>query len=54
MGIAPVTAAAEPTASDRWRVSVPAAVTGKWVLALGIGITANDRVDIAAPVLIER
>jgi hypothetical protein len=52
--IAAVTAVAERTARDKWRVSVPAAVTGKWLLALGIGITANDRVDIAAPILIER
>jgi periplasmic copper chaperone A len=52
--IAAVTAAAERTANDKWRVSVPAAVTGKWLLALAINITADDRVDIAAPVLIER
>jgi copper(I)-binding protein len=52
-GIAGVTAEAERTARDKWRVSVPAAVAGKWLLALGITIAANDRVDIAAPILIE-
>jgi hypothetical protein len=51
-GIAAVTATAERTASDKWRVSVPAAVTGKWALALGIDTTAGDRVEIAAPILI--
>ena len=53
-GIASVTTAAERIASDKWRVSVPAAVAGKWLLALGINVTANDQVDIAAPILIER
>jgi periplasmic copper chaperone A len=51
---APVNAAAERIASDKWRVSLPADAAGKWSLALGIEIAANDRVDIAAPVLIAK
>jgi hypothetical protein len=51
---APVTVEATRIASDKWRVSLPADSAGKWSLALGIQIAANDRVDIAAPVLIEK
>jgi periplasmic copper chaperone A len=51
---APVTAQATRIASDKWRVSLPANAAGKWSLALGIDIAANDRVDIAAPVLIAK
>ncbi len=51
---APVTAQATRIASDKWRVSLPADAAGKWSLALGIEIAANDRVDIAAPVLIAK
>ena len=49
-----VTAQATRIASDKWRVSLPANAAGKWSLALGIDIAANDRVDIAAPVLIAK
>jgi periplasmic copper chaperone A len=52
MPAAPVTVEATRIASDKWRVSLPADSAGKWSLALGIQIAANDRVDIAAPVLI--
>jgi hypothetical protein len=31
-----------------------AAAPGKWSLALGIEMAATDRVDIAAPILIEK
>jgi len=48
------TAEAERVAGNKWRASLPAAAAGQWSLALDIGIAANDRVDIAAPVLIER
>jgi hypothetical protein len=51
-GIAPIGAAAERTAGGKWRVSMPATVAGKWSLALGIDIATDDRVDIAAPILI--
>ncbi len=51
---APVTAQATRIAADKWRVSLPADAAGKWSLALGIDIAANDRVDIAAPVLIAK
>jgi copper(I)-binding protein len=50
----PVSAEATRIASDKWSVSLPADAAGKWSLALGIQITANDRVDIAAPVLIAK
>jgi copper(I)-binding protein len=52
-GIAPVTAAAERVAVDSWRVRLTAAVSGKWSLSLGIDLAKDDRVDIAAPILIE-
>jgi copper(I)-binding protein len=51
--IAPVTAAAERVAADSWRVRLTAAASGKWSLALGIDLAKDDRVDIAAPILIE-
>jgi copper(I)-binding protein len=51
--IAPVTAAAERISADSWRVRLTAAESGKWSLSLGIDIAKNDRVDIAAPILIE-
>jgi periplasmic copper chaperone A len=51
--IAPVTAAAERVAADSWRVRLTAAESGKWSLSLGIDIAKNDRIDIAAPILIE-
>jgi copper(I)-binding protein len=52
--VGPVAAKAERVASDKWRVRLPADAPGKWSLALGIEIAANDRVDIAAPILIEK
>jgi copper(I)-binding protein len=51
--IAPVTASAERVSADSWRVRLTAAESGKWSLSLGIDIAKNDRVDIAAPILIE-
>jgi copper(I)-binding protein len=52
-GIAPVTATAERVAADSWRVRLTAAASGKWSLSLGIDMAKDDRVDIAAPILIE-
>jgi hypothetical protein len=40
-------------AADSWRVRLTAAASGKWSLSLGIDLAKNDRVDIAAPILIE-
>ena len=52
-GIPPVTATAERVAADSWRVRSMAAASGKWSLSLGIDMAKDDRVDIAAPILIE-
>jgi periplasmic copper chaperone A len=52
-GIAPVSATAERVAADSWRVRLTAAASGKWSLSLGIDLAKDDRVDIAAPILIE-
>jgi copper(I)-binding protein len=52
-GIAPVTASAERIAADKWRVSMTTSASGKWSLALGIDMKKDDRIDIAAPILIE-
>ncbi|MGA7072001.1 hypothetical protein [Bradyrhizobium sp.] len=51
MGIAPVTAQAQPTADDQWSVRLPASSAGKWLLALGITLS-SETVRIAAPILI--
>jgi copper(I)-binding protein len=52
-GVAPVTAPAERVARDTWRVRMSAAAAGKWMLSLGIEVKAGDRIDVAAPILIE-
>lgn len=52
-GIAPVSATAERVSADSWRVRLTAAASGKWSLSLGIDMAKDDRVDIAAPILIE-
>ena len=51
-GIAPITATAERVAVDSWRVRLRRrrAGSGLW---LGIDLAKDDRVDIAAPILIE-
>ncbi|HET7889200.1 MAG TPA: copper chaperone PCu(A)C [Bradyrhizobium sp.] len=51
--IAPATAVAERVSPDSWRVQMTAAARGKWSLSLGIDLKKDDRVDIAAPILIE-
>ncbi|MCP1972918.1 MULTISPECIES: hypothetical protein [Bradyrhizobium] len=48
--IALVKATAERIAADSWRVRMTAAVDGKWSLSLGIDMTKEDRIDIAAPI----
>jgi len=52
-GIAPVTATAERVAADSWRVRMTAVSGGTWSLSLGIDMKKDDRIDIAAPILIE-
>ena len=52
-GIAPVSATAERVSADSWRVRLTAASSGKWSLSLGIDMAKDDRVDIAAPILID-
>jgi copper(I)-binding protein len=51
--VAPVAAIAERLSSDTWKVRMTAATDGKWSLALGIDMAPGDRVDVAAPILIE-
>lgn len=52
-GISPVTATAERVSPDTWHVRMTAASSGKWSLSLGIDMKKDDRIDIAAPVLVE-
>ena len=52
-GIAPVMATAERVSSDSWRVRMTTASSGKWSLSLGIDMKKDDRIDIAAPILVE-
>jgi hypothetical protein len=51
--IAPITASAEPIAGDTWRARSFVSGVGKWNLALGIAVTANEKIEVAAPILIE-
>jgi copper(I)-binding protein len=53
-GIALIGAKAVRVSDEKWRVRLPGASAGKWSLALGINVTSTDRIDIAAPVLIEK
>ncbi|MGZ3348160.1 MAG: hypothetical protein ACXU89_04355 [Xanthobacteraceae bacterium] len=52
-GIAPITATAERIASDSWRARMLVSEAGKWSLALRIAMTSKEKVEIAAPILIE-
>ena len=52
-GTSPVTATAERVSPDRWRARMTAASSGKWSLSLGIDVKRDDRIDIAAPILVE-
>ena len=51
--IAPIAATAERLSADTWKVRMTAATDGKWSLALGIDMAPGDRIDVAAPILIE-
>jgi len=52
-GIAPITTTAERIASDTWRGRMLVSMAGKWSLALRIAMTSKEKVEIAAPILIE-
>src|ERR1700730_5893873 len=52
-GIAPITTTAERIASDTWRARMLVSEAGKWSLALRIAMTSKEKVEIAAPILIE-
>ena len=52
-GIAPITTTAERIASDTWRARMLVSMAGKWSLALRIAMTSKEKVEIAAPILIE-
>ena len=51
-GIAPVTAIAERIGDDKWVVRMDAPQSGRWLLDLGIRLSATDTVNIEAPILI--
>ena len=51
-GIAPVTAIAERIGGDKWVVRMDAPQSGRWLLDLGIRLSATDTVNIEAPILI--
>ena len=52
-GIAPITTTAERIASDTWRARMLVSMADKWSLALRIAMTSKEKVEIAAPILIE-
>jgi copper(I)-binding protein len=51
-GAAPVTAVAEHRGADKWVVRMNAPQPGRWTLDLGIKLSTNNVVNIAAPILI--
>ena len=51
--IAPITGSAERITSDSWRTRFFVSEAGKWTLALRIGLTVGERIELAAPILIE-
>jgi copper(I)-binding protein len=51
-GIALVKAIAERVSDDKWLVRMDAPQSGRWSLTLGIELSASDKVDIVAPILI--
>ena len=52
-GSAPIFTSAERIASDTWRAQMVVSEAGRWDLALQIAMTAEDKIEIAAPILIE-
>jgi periplasmic copper chaperone A len=51
--VVPTVVAAERVTNDSWRARMTAAAAGIWSLSLRIEVTKDDRVDIAAPIIIE-
>jgi copper(I)-binding protein len=51
-GVAPVKALAQHVSGDKWIVRMDAKESGRWSLALAIDLSATDRVNIEAPILI--
>jgi hypothetical protein len=51
-GVAPVTVNAERIGEDRWMVRMSAPKAGRWSLALGIAISATDKVNVESPILL--
>ncbi|PSO23155.1 copper chaperone PCu(A)C [Bradyrhizobium sp. MOS002] len=51
--VPPIAATAERVSSDTWKVRTTAATEGKWSLSLGIDLKPGERIDLAAPILIE-
>ena len=51
--VAPIATTAERVTKDSWRARMTAAAAGIWSLSLGIEVAKGDRVDIAAPIIIE-
>ena len=51
--VAPLAASAERVSADTWKVRTTAATQGKWSLSLGIDMKPGERIDMAAPILIE-
>ena len=44
---------ATPRGDSQWHAAVSMPSAGRWMLALGIAISDSDKVDIAAPIIIE-
>lgn len=51
--VPPLAATAERVSSDTWKVRTTAATEGRWLLSLGIDLKPGERIDMAAPILIE-
>jgi periplasmic copper chaperone A len=51
-GFEPVTTDAEQISNDQWRARMSAPVSGRWSLGLGITLSASDKVNVVAPILI--
>ena len=52
-GSAPISTSAERITSDTWRAQMVFSEAGRWDLALQIAMIAGDKIEIAAPILIE-
>ena len=52
-GIALKTIEATRRGADQWSAAVSMPAAGRWMLALAIAISDNDKVDIEAPIIIK-